>query len=256
MDRKSRTSRSASLEDEELSLWKEICTSLVKLETIQRDTSEVITNINKVHGSQSLENGVTSALQQKLRGYYKEGITLSTNEVKTIKDIIEKVSVLNALRNASEYSNDGKRKKRRHDEEKVANNGSSAKKSKSQHLGIGISVAAKLPQETKDARNEEWILATIIAYHADTNRYDVEDVDQDETGKKPKTDPRPEISAGRHVLALYPGTTCFYKAIVVSPPSKNKEINEIGVYKVQFEDDNNEIKFASPSNVLEMPKAK
>jgi SAGA-associated factor 29 len=59
MDRKSRTSRSASLEEtnEELSLWKEICTSLMKLEGIQHEAGQVITNINKVHTSGSMENG-------------------------------------------------------------------------------------------------------------------------------------------------------------------------------------------------------
>jgi hypothetical protein len=35
-----------------------------------------------------------------------------------------------------------------------------------------------------------------------------------------RNDHRPEYPTGRHVLALYPGTTCFYKAIVVVPPSK------------------------------------
>jgi hypothetical protein len=30
----------------------------------------------------------------------------------------------------------------------------------------------------------------------------------------------PEIPAQQDVLALYPGTTCFYKAIVIAPPSK------------------------------------
>lgn len=30
----------------------------------------------------------------------------------------------------------------------------------------------------------------------------------------------PEIPANQDVLALYPGTTCFYKAIVISPPNK------------------------------------
>jgi SAGA-associated factor 29 len=61
MDRKSRTSRLASLEEsnEEASLWKEICTSLVKLETIQREAGNVITNINKAaQTSGFLDNGL------------------------------------------------------------------------------------------------------------------------------------------------------------------------------------------------------
>lgn len=30
----------------------------------------------------------------------------------------------------------------------------------------------------------------------------------------------PEIPSHTDVLALYPGTTCFYNAIVITPPSK------------------------------------
>ena len=62
----------------------------------------------------------------------------------------------------------------------------------------------------------------------------------------------PEIPAHKEVLALYPGTTCFYKATVITPPSssKNKE------YKVLFEDDNDQVKSISPEHVLEMPKTK
>lgn len=30
----------------------------------------------------------------------------------------------------------------------------------------------------------------------------------------------PETPAYQDVLALYPGTTCFYKATVIAPPSK------------------------------------
>ncbi|CEG84284.1 hypothetical protein RMATCC62417_18107 [Rhizopus microsporus] len=61
----------------------------------------------------------------------------------------------------------------------------------------------------------------------------------------------PEIPAHQEVLALYPSTTCFYRAVVISPPSKNKDIKN---YKVQFEDDNDEVKQVAPEHVLEMPK--
>ncbi|KAI8365717.1 SGF29 tudor-like domain-containing protein [Blakeslea trispora] len=65
-----------------------------------------------------------------------------------------------------------------------------------------------------------------------------------------------ELNPGQDVLALYPGTTCFYRAKVISPPSKNKDSSFIGNYKVQFEDDNNEIKHVKPGHVLEVPKMK
>ena len=43
-----------------------------------------------------------------------------------------------------------------------------------------------------------------------------------------------EFGAGRKVLALYPGTTCFYEAEVVQPPSKRRKEND---YLLQFVDD-------------------
>ncbi|KAG5459032.1 MAG: SGF29 tudor-like domain-containing protein [Olpidium bornovanus] len=46
-----------------------------------------------------------------------------------------------------------------------------------------------------------------------------------------------EYRAGSHILALYPGTTCFYKAIVVEPPSRCRGLFPCSTYIVMFEDD-------------------
>lgn len=46
----------------------------------------------------------------------------------------------------------------------------------------GTTVAARQPKE-KD-KNEEWILAVVLQYHSDKNKYQVEDVDQDDFGEK------------------------------------------------------------------------
>jgi SAGA-associated factor 29 len=63
MDRKSRTSRSATLDDtnEEVSLWKQICNALAKLETIQKDTANIVSNINTIHTAVSFEQGTHSS---------------------------------------------------------------------------------------------------------------------------------------------------------------------------------------------------
>lgn len=59
MDRKSRTSRSANLDDtnEEVSLWKQICVALAKLEHVQKDTANVVTGINHIHTAVNMEQG-------------------------------------------------------------------------------------------------------------------------------------------------------------------------------------------------------
>ncbi|KAI8365716.1 hypothetical protein BD560DRAFT_156577 [Blakeslea trispora] len=185
MDRKSRTSRSATLDEtnEEVNLWKQICNALAKLESIQKDTAHIVTNINHIHTSLDSTQGIPATIGPELVEHYKGCIELSSSEVKTIYDIIEKLSVLVALRDASEYNNviDSKRKKRRVDQEDSLQ---LHKKNKtSNHILLhGTSVAAKQP--TQKDKNEEWILAVVISYHNDKNKYQVEDVDQDEFGQK------------------------------------------------------------------------
>ncbi|GAA5804263.1 hypothetical protein HPULCUR_009750 [Helicostylum pulchrum] len=280
MDRKSRTSRSATLDDtnEEVSLWKQICNALAKLENIQKDTANIVTNINTIHTAVNFEEGVPPSIGTRLMDYYRGGIELSTSEAKTIHDIIEKVSVLVALRDASEYNNviDQKRKKRRAEQDDASAPSQLSKKSKtttttnSNILPYGTSVAARQPKQ-KD-KNEEWILAVVLGYHTEKNKYEVEDVDQDDFGQKQRYMLQPrnviripdadeakshaELNPGQDILALYPGTTCFYRAKIVSTPTKNKDPTFIGNYKVQFEDDNNEVKYVMPRHVLEVPKIK
>lgn len=279
MDRKSRTSRSATLDDtnEEVNLWKQICNALAKLEDIQKDTSNIVTNINNIHTAVNFDEGVPTSIGTRLMEYYRGGIDLSNSEAKTIHDIIEKVSVLVALRDASEYNNviDPKRKKRKAEGEEGSSSFNSvhfSKKTKTNNNGIlspGTSVAARQPKQ-KD-KNEEWILAIVLNYHTEKNKYQVEDVDQDDFGQKQRymLQPRnvipipdadeakgyPELNQGQDVLALYPGTTCFYRAKLVTTPTKNKDPAYAGNYKVQFEDDNNDFKYVMPRHVLEVPKS-
>ncbi|KAI8351217.1 SGF29 tudor-like domain-containing protein [Choanephora cucurbitarum] len=279
MERKSRSSRIHDDLNDESNLWKQICSSLFKLEGIQREEEGIINTINKVQLSLDSEKVSNNILQQKLKDNYRRGIELSTHETRIIQDVIEKLSVLIALRDSEQGNNengsytsivhnglyvDQKRKRRKlENDSKTLGNGNS-----NYVFTKGTTVAARQPSKEKD-KSEEWILAVVIQYHADKNKYEVEDVDQDDYGEKQRymLPPRyvipvlsseearssPEIPAQQDVLALYPGTTCFYKATVVAPPSKSKEIKN---YRVRFEDDNNEVKYVMPEHVLEMPKTK
>ncbi|CAO3638216.1 unnamed protein product [Cunninghamella blakesleeana] len=272
MDRKSRTSRSATLENsnEELNLWKQICNSLIELEHIQKKTETTVKNLNDIRNTISTEEGMSTSIYQRLKECYRGGIDLSSNEVKTITDIIEKLTVLTALREASEIR-DQKRKKRKSEVEELKSASSSPLPKKTKSNGIllpGTSVAARQPKQKE--KNEEWILAVVLNFHQDKNKYQVEDVEQDEYGQKQKytLQPRnvipipttsdleylPEINVGEDVLALYPGTTCFYSATIVQTPSK--EANQPKSYKIKFEDDNNEIKSVKQEYVLQIPKGK
>lgn len=67
MDRKSRASRAASLDEtnEEVSLWKQICSSLLKLENVQKESEPIITSVNKLHMTIESIDGKTIDLGQR-----------------------------------------------------------------------------------------------------------------------------------------------------------------------------------------------
>jgi len=113
---------------------------------------------------------------------------------------------------------------------------------------------------------EQYILAEVVSFNAGTGKYDVEDIDySEEEGKNEKE--RHQLSRRRiiplplykcdpqHnseglfqvkqlVLALYPQTTCFYKAIVDNIP-KTKDMD----YTVLFEDTSYADGYSPPLNV-------
>ena len=79
---------------------------------------------------------------------------------------------------------------------------------------------------------EDWLLAKIIRFDQATKLYEIEDVEFDDTTlQKPHyhvvrdsliamTSVQREIPIKTPVLALYAGTSCFYKARVVEQPKK------------------------------------
>lgn len=95
--------------------------------------------------------------------------------------------------------------------------------------------------------DEQWILAEVVSYSHATNKYEVDDIDEE--GKErhtlsrrriiplpqwkanPETDPEALFQKEQLVLALYPQTTCFYRALIHTPPQRPQDD-----YSVLFED--------------------
>lgn len=122
-------------------------------------------------------------------------------------------------------------------------------------------------QATADEENEDeenFILAEVIAYHSNTSKYEVEDVDSEEglerytLSKKrviplplwranPLTDPEAIFAKDSFVLALYPQTTCFYRGIVSESPSTPQED-----YLILFEDNTYPEGYSPPLNVPQL----
>ncbi|VDL61146.1 unnamed protein product [Hymenolepis diminuta] len=116
----------------------------------------------------------------------------------------------------------------------------------------GDYVAALVPDlECPDAEfvpNESWILAEVISFSREKKNFQVEDVDAEE-GKvrytldrskvillpkwkaNPILNPEAVFRKGTLVLALYPQTTCFYRAIVDTHPMHAHD-----EYSLYFED--------------------
>ncbi|KAJ3216531.1 hypothetical protein HDU67_009316 [Dinochytrium kinnereticum] len=116
---------------------------------------------------------------------------------------------------------------------------------------------------------QDYMLAVVVRWLPDKLKYEVEDAEDDEenpgTRKRflfppklvipiPEVPHKPEFPINHVVLALYPNSSCFYKANVVKPPSKNQDEEAPGFYVVRFDDDNGFERFVDPIFVLNMPK--
>ncbi|KAG0054333.1 hypothetical protein BGZ83_011439 [Gryganskiella cystojenkinii] len=209
------------------------------------------------------------------RPLIQEAAEKTREELDAIQRSLEGVGLMMAMHDGESINDDspeGKRRKRKIEAEGLVSNSKKMRRYSSAESGgiipVGQQVAARTPKD-KNNKAEEWILARVLSYSAEKNKYVVEDDEADDYGKKmtyslharsiimimDDQDSVPEFSAGHTVLALYPSTTCFYKAIVVQPPSKNKDYAS-PLYRIKFDDDEGNERTAPPRMVLDMPKLK
>ncbi|XP_050702260.1 SAGA-associated factor 29-like isoform X1 [Eriocheir sinensis] len=94
---------------------------------------------------------------------------------------------------------------------------------------------------------DNWILAEVVSYNQTTNKYEVDDIDEEQKERhtlsrrrvyplplmraNPEVNPEALYPKGSIVMALYPQTTCFYKAVINRLPTLATE-----EYEVLFED--------------------
>ncbi|KAJ7288343.1 SGF29 tudor-like domain-containing protein [Mycena rebaudengoi] len=130
---------------------------------------------------------------------------------------------------------------------------------------------------------ENWILAVVTkCLNGDKNRYEVQDPEPQEDGQPglcynttlraiiPLPDPNAapgspshlssysDFPPGSTVMALYPDTSCFYRAEVISPPKHALQTGRMTpsskhIYKLKFEDDDNQEHAVSAEWVVEWP---
>jgi len=138
--------------------------------------------------------------------------------------------------------------------------------------------------EIGDADDTTWILAKVVRnINGDKNRYEVQDIEPQEDGNPgqcykttlskmiPLPDPDASPSSPTHlnayyehpsgstVLALYPDTSCFYRAQVIASPRDNSSHGRNSMpklesmYKLKFDDDDDQEHTVSAQFVVEWP---
>ncbi|KAL5286096.1 CCDC101 family protein [Megaselia abdita] len=122
----------------------------------------------------------------------------------------------------------------------------------------GDMVAALVKGTEEDEEN--WILAEVVQYISGQNKYEVDDIDEEQKDRhilsrrkiialpllraNPETDGHALFPKDTMVMALYPQTTCFYKALINKLPSIATED-----YEVLFEDKSYSSGYSPPLTV-------
>lgn len=110
----------------------------------------------------------------------------------------------------------------------------------------GDMVAAFVPSPDGDG-SKVWVLGEVLQYILGAGKYEIDDIDEEQKERhtigrrrviplptqraNPETNPEALFAKDTLVLALYPQTTCFYRAIIDRPPGDPSQD-----YMVSFED--------------------
>ncbi|KAJ9076850.1 hypothetical protein DSO57_1022448 [Entomophthora muscae] len=244
MDKKNRNARGQQVEGRlDLFYWESLLSNFKKLNAFREDNAIIAKSIADVKlRFEKASPDSSFRLSSKLHKYLKDGDDSASRTKSVLSEIRNCLKTLRTMQTTGDFSSYPDFKRQRIDLEPSHSSSANSirpisrpKQPHRDHIPNGSMVAAKMI-ESKDP-NQEWILATVIHYYPDRNKYQVEDAEADETdGQKSKyvlsamyviqlPDEQDlsfdnEFPSGHEVLALYPNTTCFYKATVIFPPSK------------------------------------
>uniref|UniRef100_A0A1J3GXQ5 SAGA-associated factor 29-like protein n=1 Tax=Noccaea caerulescens TaxID=107243 RepID=A0A1J3GXQ5_NOCCA len=232
-----------------------------ELDRLRKDQEEVLVEINKMHKKlqatpEIVEKPGDTSLS-KLKNLYIQAKELSESEV-TVSNIL--LTQLDSLlpsgptgqqrRKIVAEGNDQKRKRMKVDSDVTRVSPSMRNQIEAYASLRGEQVAARVTAD--DAEKDEWFVVKVIHFDRETKEVEVldEEPGEDEEGGGQRTyklsmscilpfpkrnDPSStqEFLPGKHVLAVYPGTTALYKATVISTPRKRKSDE----YLLEFDDD-------------------
>ncbi|KAL3858196.1 hypothetical protein ACJMK2_012800 [Sinanodonta woodiana] len=246
-------------------LLKELYTLIHQVQDERARGEHNLSNISKTHERMQQEQRITPYYKNKLRGLYNTAMQDAEAEAELLRKALDKITEVKAIRENRRLDSDRPKPIMRRgvlmsmlQQNAVtlplwvskpgerppplcgavsADNNYVAKP--------GDKVAARV--QSLDGE-ENWILAEVVTFNTSTNKYEVDDIDAEEGKERhtlskrrvvplpiwkanPETDPEALFSKESLVLALYPQTTCFYRALIHEPPKRPQDD-----YSVLFED--------------------
>lgn len=249
----------------------------------ERNRSETnLNNITKTHEKVTPDDKVTPYYQQKLKTLYNSAVHDAQQEEELLRAAVTKINEIRAIRNERRIQ------ARNAGNKETIRRGALMKMLQSTAatlpLYIGKIPGAKAPplcgavaaESTYIAKmgdmvaalvkgsedEENWILAEVVHFNITANKYEVDDIDEEQKDRhilsrrrvvplplmraNPETDSHALFPKGSIVMALYPQTTCFYKAVVNQLPTSATE-----EYEVLFEDATYPEGYSPPLNVAQ-----
>lgn len=262
----------------------EILKLLRDIETQRNRTEHNLNNITKIHEKVTPDDKVSTYYQQKLRNAYNAAIIDAQQEEEILRKTLAKIYEIRVIRNERRIW--------------ARNTGNKETIRRGAHMKMLVNIAQTLPlyvgktpsvkppplcgmipaepsyiAKTGDMvaalvkdpvkQNEQnWILAEVVQYNPVTNKYEVDDIDEEQKDRhtlsrnlvvplplmkvNPETDPDALFPKGSIVMALFPQTTCFYKAIVSQVPTTVTQ-----EYEIMFEDGEYPSGYSPPLNVAQ-----
>ncbi|XP_052219324.1 SAGA-associated factor 29-like isoform X2 [Dreissena polymorpha] len=224
-----------------------------------------LSNIAKTHERMQQEQKITPYYKSKLRGLYNTAMQDAEGEAELLRKALDKISEIKSIRENRRFDSDRPKPIMRRGvlmnmlQQNAATLPLWVSKPGERPPPLCGAVPAdnnyivkpgdKVASRVKVSDGEEnWILAEVVSFNSSTNKYEVDDIDAEEGKERhtlskrkivplpiwkasPETDPEALFTKHALVLALYPQTTCFYRALIHEPPKKPQDD-----YSVLFED--------------------
>lgn len=273
------------------SLLKELHGLVLQIQEQRTQSEQNLSSIAKTHEKMKAEVRVSPYFKTKLRGLYKTAGSDAETEAELIRKALDKIAIIKALRNDRRMvrsANSRMGHQESGEPRKVMRRGvlMTMLQEAALQLPMWMGKASESPPplcgriqaesnyvaqqgdhvaaRVRTPDEEQLILAEIVSFNPSSNKYDVDDIDE-EAGRHGKERhhlsrrrviPLPKLKANpvthsqalfqkdQIVMALYPQTTCFYKAVIHQPPSRPQDD-----YSVSFEDTSYADGFAPPLNV-------